>query len=57
MNLKKPTNTLTWSKDDKYVKIEKILNETTYINKATGEQHTLTELTEIPPIQRRRKQK
>ena len=57
MNNNKPTNTLTWKKDDKYAKIDKTYHETIYINKATGEQHTLTELTEIPPITRRRKHK
>ena len=55
MNNNKPTNTLTWKKDDKYAKIDKTYHETIYINKATGNQISMQEITEIPPIKRKHK--
>lgn len=55
---KKPTNTLTWKKDDKYAKIEKFQHETIYINKDTGKEAlSIKQVPEIPPITRKRKPK
>ena len=54
---KKPTNTLTWKKDDKYATIEKFLSETIIIDKDTGKKTTITEVSELPPITRKRKPK
>jgi hypothetical protein len=55
---KKPTDTLTWKKDDKYATIDKILHETTTIDKNTGKEiYTLKELSKIPPITRTRRHK
>jgi len=58
MNPKKPADTLTWKKDDKYAKIDKIHHETIYINKDTGKQEfSLEQVDELPPIKRKHKHK
>ena len=55
---KKPTNTLTWRKDDKYVTIERTFTERTMIDKTTGKElYKLQQIAEIPPITRRHKHK
>ena len=55
---KKPTNTLTWKKDDKYATIEKFLYEKIYIDKDTGKEvSSIKQVSEIPPITRKRKPK
>jgi hypothetical protein len=58
MNPKKPHDTLTWKKNDKYIRIEKILHQTIIINRDTGKTvWTITEVSEIPPIKRKHKPK
>jgi hypothetical protein len=55
---RKPTDTLTWKKDDKYIKIDKFYHQTILINKDTGKTEiSITEVSEIPPITRKRKHK
>lgn len=58
MNPKKPLDTLTWKKDNEYIKIDKFTHKTIYINRNTGkEEYSFTEIDEIPPIIRKRKTK
>jgi hypothetical protein len=58
MNPKKPIDTLTWKKNNKYIKIDKIHHQTIYINKDTGKQAiSIEQVDKIPPIKRKHKHK
>ncbi len=55
---KKPTDTLTWKKDNNTVTIDHYIHETILIDKTTGKVIvTMQEVKEIPPITRKRKHK
>lgn len=58
MNPKKPVDTLTWKKDEQYIKIETTLHRITVINKNTGKiEYTIQEISEIPSIKPKHKPK
>jgi hypothetical protein len=55
---KKPIDTLTWKKNDKYLTIDKFYHQIIIINKDTGKTEiSITEVSEIPPITRKPKPK
>jgi hypothetical protein len=54
----RPLDTLTWRKGDLYIKIEKTIHRTTFINPTTGkEEFSIEQVADAPPIKRRRARK